>query len=62
VDAYGRWSATLTIHPRLAFMAYKAALEIEEEACAVYGIMTELAWHARKALVLATASMPSPDA
>jgi hypothetical protein len=35
-DAYGRWTGAPTVDARLAFAAYKAALEIEEQACAFY--------------------------
>jgi hypothetical protein len=35
-DAYGRWTGARTVDARLAFAAYKAALEIEEQACAFY--------------------------
>ncbi len=35
-DAYGRWTGAPTVDARLAFVAYTAALEIEEQACAVY--------------------------
>jgi hypothetical protein len=33
-DAYGRWTAARSADARLAFAAYKAALESEEQACA----------------------------
>jgi hypothetical protein len=35
-DAYGRWTGAPTVDARLAFAAYKAALEIEEQASAFY--------------------------
>ena len=35
-DAYGRWTGAPAVDARLAFAAYKAALEIEEQACAFY--------------------------
>jgi len=35
-DAYGRWTGAPTVDARLAFAAYKAALEIEEQACVSY--------------------------
>jgi hypothetical protein len=35
-DAYGRWTGAPTVDARLAFVAYTASLEIEEQACAVY--------------------------
>ena len=35
-DAYRRWTGAPTVDARLAFAAYKAALEIEEQACAFY--------------------------
>jgi hypothetical protein len=35
-DAYARWTTAPRPDARLAFLAYKAALEIEEHASAVY--------------------------